>query len=134
MRRVSLGWYRCCNKVVRISDNLIFLLVMTINELEALSSRNRLLLVDFYAVWCGPCRDMEPILKNVERQCGCSIDVLRVDVDQYESVALVQHFRIMSIPTLLLFRRGRVLWRCSGVISQESIIEVIRRFDRVEVY
>ena len=77
---------------------------------------------------------MEPILKNVERQCGCSIDVLRVDVDQYESVALVQHFRIMSVPTLLLFRRGRVLWRSSGVISQESIVEVVRRFDRVEVY
>ena len=134
MRRFSRGWYRCCNKVVRVSDNLIFLRVMTITELDALSSRNRLLLVDFYAVWCGPCRDMEPILKNVERQCGCSIDVLRVDVDQYESVALVQHFRIMSVPTLLLFRRGRVLWRSSGVISQESIVEVVRRFDRVEVY
>jgi thioredoxin 1 len=107
---------------------------MTINELATLSSRNRLLLVDFYATWCGPCRDMEPIIKNVERQCGNSVDVLRVDIDQYESVSLVQHFRIMSVPTLLLFRRGRILWRSSGVLSQESIVEVIRRFDRVEVY
>lgn len=116
-----------------ISNNLIFF-VMTINELATLSSRNRLLLVDFYATWCGPCRDMEPIIKNVERQCGNSVDVLRVDIDQYESVSLVQHFRIMSVPTLLLFRRGRILWRSSGVLSQESIVEVIRRFDRVEVY
>ena len=107
-------------------------LEFTIEDIEAIE--NELVLVDFYATWCGPCRDMEPIIKNVERQCGNSVDVLRVDIDQYESVSLVQHFRIMSVPTLLLFRRGRILWRSSGVLSQESIVEVIRRFDRVEVY
>lgn len=107
---------------------------MTLNELHALSSRNRLLLVNFYAVWCGPCRAMHSVLEEVERQCAKSVDILRVDIDQYESVALVHHFRIMSVPTLLLFRRGRILWRSSGVVSRDTLSDAIRRFDRVEVY
>ena len=82
---------------------------MTVNELNSLTARNRLVLVDFYASWCGPCNAMQPILDAVEKQFGNSIDVLRVDVDQYESVGLVKHFRIMSVPTLMFFRRGCML-------------------------
>lgn len=107
---------------------------MTINELNSLTARNRLVLVDFYATWCGPCNAMHPILDTIERQFGSSVDVLRVDVDQYESVALVQHFRIMSVPTLMVFRRGRMLWRNSGMVEFETLVDVIRQFDKVEVY
>lgn len=107
---------------------------MTINELNSLTARNRLVLVDFYATWCGPCKAMHPILDTIEQQFGSSIDVLRVDVDQYESVGLVQHFRVMSVPTLMFFRRGRMLWRNSGMVTLETLVDIIRRYDRVEVY
>lgn len=107
---------------------------MTINELNSLTARNRLVLVDFYATWCGPCKAMHPILDAIEQQFGSSVDVLRVDVDQYESVGLVQHFRVMSVPTLMFFRRGRMLWRNSGMVTLETLVDIIRRYDRVEVY
>lgn len=107
---------------------------MTINELNSLTARNRLVLVDFYATWCGPCKAMHPILDAIEQQFGSSVDVLRVDVDQYESIGLVQHFRVMSVPTLMFFRRGRMLWRNSGMVTLETLVDIIRRYDRVEVY
>lgn len=107
---------------------------MTINEFYSLTARNRLVLVDFYATWCGPCKAMHPILDAIEQQFGSSVDVLRVDVDQYESVGLVQHFRVMSVPTLMFFRRGRMLWRNSGMVTLETLVDIIRRYDRVEVY
>ena len=107
---------------------------MTINEFNSLAARNRLVLVDFYATWCGPCKAMHPILDAIEQQFGSSVDVLRVDVDQYESVGLVQHFRVMSVPTLMFFRRGRMLWRNSGMVTLETLVDIIRRYDRVEVY
>lgn len=107
---------------------------MTINEFNSLTARNRLVLVDFYATWCGPCKAMHPILDAIEQQFGSSVDVLRVDVDQYESVGLVQHFRVMSVPTLMFFRRGRMLWRNSGMVTLETLVDIIRRYDRVEVY
>ena len=107
---------------------------MTINEFNSLTARNRLVLVDFYATWCGPCKAMHPILDAIEQQFGSSGDVLRVDVDQYESVGLVQHFRVMSVPTLMFFRRGRMVWRNSGMVTLETFVDIIRRYDRVEVY
>ena len=107
---------------------------MTINEFNSLTARNRLVLVDFYATWCGPCKAMHPILDAIEQQFGSSVDVLRVDVDQYESVGLVQHFRVMSVPTLMFFRRGRMLWRNSGMVTLETLVDIIRRYDRVDVY
>lgn len=107
---------------------------MTINEFNSLTARNRLVLADFYATWCGPCKAMHPILDAIEQQFGSSVDVLRVDVDQYESVGLVQHFRVMSVPTLMFFRRGRMLWRNSGMVTLEMLVDIIRRYDRVEVY
>lgn len=107
---------------------------MTVNELNSLTARNRLVLVDFYATWCGPCKAMLPILDTIEQQFGNSVDILRVDVDQYESVGLVQHYHVMAVPTLMFFRRGRMLWRNSGMVTLETLIDVIRRFDRVEVY
>ena len=115
-------------------SNLIFFLFMTVNELNSLTARNRLVLVDFYASWCGPCNALRPIIDAVERQFGSTIDVLRVDVDQYESVGLVHHYRVMSVPTIMIFRRGRMLWRNSGMVTLDTLADIIRRFDRVEVY
>ena len=94
---------------------------MTINELNSLTARNRLVLVDFYASWCGPCNAMQPILDAVEKQFGNSVDILRVDVDQYESVGLVQHFRIMSVPTLMRLFKTAIGTSPANFITMQRI-------------
>lgn len=107
---------------------------MTQQEFEALIASDRLVLVDFYATWCGPCRAMHPVLDALHSQMQNAVDVVRLDVDRHENTQPVQHYRVMSVPTLILFRQGRVLWRESGVLTLDTLLDVVRRFERVEVY
>lgn len=107
---------------------------MTLQEFEALIASDRLVLVDFYATWCGPCRAMHTVLDSLHNQMQNAVDVVRLDVDSHENVELVQRYRVMSVPTLILFRQGCMLWRESGVLSLETLHDVVRRFERVEAY
>ena len=107
---------------------------MTQQEFNALIAPDRLVLVDFFATWCGPCRAMHPVIDTLESQMRSVVDVVRLNVDLFENSEPVQHYRVMSVPTLILFRQGRVLWRESGVISLDALTDVVRRFDRVEAY
>ena len=77
---------------------------------------------------------MQPVLDMVEERMREVVDVVRLDADRYDNTELVQHFRIMSVPTLMLFHHNSMLWRNSGVIGVEALSEVLRRFDRVEAY
>ncbi len=107
---------------------------MTLQEFHALTAQDRLILVDFYATWCGPCKAVHPVLDTVEERMRDMVDVLRLDIDQFENAELVQHFRIVSVPTLMLFDRGRLLWRNSGVVSFDALSEIIKRYERIEAY
>lgn len=77
-------------------------------------------LVDFYATWCGPCKMMSEILKSFEND----IDIIKVDTDTNEK--LVMKYRIMSIPTLLLFKDGKIVKEIVGLISQEELETIIK--------
>ena len=108
--------------------------IMTLQDFNALIAPDRLVLVDFFATWCGPCKAMHPVIDALENQLRSMVEVVRFNVDLFENSELVQHYRVMSVPTLILFRQGRMLWRESGVFSLDALTDVIHRFERVEAY
>lgn len=88
-------------------------------------SEDRLVLVDFFATWCQPCKMMHPVLEQVKAVLGDKVRILKVDVDKHGQTAL--QYRIQSVPTLMLFRNGQILWRQSGIIPKPDLLAVINR-------
>ncbi len=105
---------------------------MTENRFYALISRTTPTLVEFYATWCGPCREMQTILEDLERTMRTRADVIRIDTDSPENGNLTRQHHIMSVPTFILYREGRVMWRHSGVVSLETLTDIIRRYEKTE--
>lgn len=83
----------------------------------------QLTLVDFFATWCRPCKMMHPILEQLKEKMGDDIRILKVDVDKNE--ALSMQYRIQSVPTLMLFKKGEMLWRQSGAMSLNDLMQKI---------
>src|ERR687889_690884 len=80
-------------------------------------------LVDFFAEWCGPCKMMAPILKQAKDKVGDAATIIKVDIDRNRPVA--EQFRISGVPTLILFKDGKIVWRQSGVVQANTIVEKI---------
>jgi thioredoxin 1 len=80
-------------------------------------------LVDFFAEWCGPCKMMQPILEDTSKQLGSKVKILKVDVDRNPLAAT--KFQVRGVPTLLLFQKGQVVWRQSGVVPAQQLVKVV---------
>ena len=83
-------------------------------------------LVDFFATWCGPCKMMQPILREVKSMVGDSAGIIKVDVDKNPEVAA--HYGIQGVPTLIIYKNGKVLWRQSGVVPAKQLSQLIRQY------
>lgn len=83
-------------------------------------------LVDFFAEWCGPCKMMGPVLKDVKATIGDTASIIKVDVDKNPQAA--QQFQVQGVPTFILFKNGQPLWRNSGVIPKAKLVEIIKNF------
>ena len=81
-------------------------------------------LVDFFATWCGPCQMLAPILKEVKDSLEDQISIIKIDVDKNEQLAA--QYQVRGVPTMMLFKKGKQLWRQSGVLSKEQIIQIIK--------
>lgn len=80
-------------------------------------------LIDFFATWCGPCKMLAPVLKEVKDSLGERITILKIDVDKNQ--ALSSKYQVRGVPTIILFQNGKQLWRQSGVLTKEEIIKNI---------
>jgi thioredoxin 1 len=86
-------------------------------------SGNQLVLVDFYATWCGPCKMMHPVLEQLKEKQADRLRIIKIDVDKNPSLAT--QYQIQSVPTLIAFREGNELWRQSGALSLSQLIKTL---------
>lgn len=89
-------------------------------------AKEKLLLVDFFAEWCGPCKTMSPILKELKTKVGDKATIIKLDVDKNPQTA--SQYQVQGVPTLILFKDGKMVWRQSGVTSAQQLLQVIDKY------
>jgi thioredoxin 1 len=95
------------------------------SKFSEIINQDKPVLIDFYAEWCGPCKIMSPILKDVKDSLGEAVSILKIDVDKNQPLAA--KYQVRGVPTLLLFKQGKQLWRQSGVVQKEDLIQIINK-------
>ena len=98
-------------------------------EFNEIINSSKPTLVDFYADWCSPCRILSPIIEQTKNSVGEDATVLKIDVDNNREV--VRKYQIKTVPTLLIFKEGEIVWRQSGVISKEMIIDALKKYSTI---
>ena len=88
--------------------------------------KNGVVLVDFFATWCGPCRMFSPILEEVSEELGEKVQIYKIDVDNDENLA--RKFGIMSIPTMILFKNGVQVDKHIGLLNKESVLNILKKY------
>ena len=98
---------------------------MTFNEII---NSDKPVLVDFFAEWCGPCKAMAPILKDVKQELGDTATIIKIDVDKNQQAA--SDYQVRGVPTLILFQNGKPLWRQSGVVQKSGLLGIIKQYTK----
>ncbi|MGF6848359.1 thioredoxin 1 [Chitinophaga sp. W3I9] len=94
-------------------------------NLQAILASSTPVLIDCFATWCGPCQMVPPILKEVKDKMGEQIRIIKIDIDRNQQLAA--QWQIASVPTLLLFRDGKLIWRQSGVVPAHQLIPLLKQ-------
>ena len=91
---------------------------------EEIINQDKPVLIDFFATWCGPCKMQAPILEEVKQKLGDKVTIIKIDVDQNQSVA--NQYQIRSVPTLIIFKNGQIRWRQAGVFQTNELERLLK--------
>ena len=94
------------------------------NKFNELINSDTATLVDFFAEWCGPCKTMAPILSDLKSKMGDSTKIIKIDIDKNAHAA--NAYQVKSVPTLILFKNGKILWKQSGVVPANQLQKMIQ--------
>ena len=88
-------------------------------------NQDKPVLVDFFATWCGPCQTMAPILKQVKDELGEKVTIIKIDVDKNQ--ALASKFQVRGVPTFVLYKNGKQVWKQAGLVSKRDLITILSK-------
>ena len=111
---------------IRKRSNIQHLRTYNMETFNDVISTNQPVLVDFFATWCGPCKMMHPILEQLKEALGDKLRIIKIDIDKNQAVA--NQFQIQSVPTMILFKDKKILWRQSGAMPLNALQDVISPF------
>ena len=98
------------------------------NKFQDIIADNTPVLVDFFAEWCGPCKMMKPVLEELKKKMGNKIIILKIDIDK--NISLSSEYRLQSVPTLVLWKQGEIIWRQSGALSLNELEQILSSYIR----
>ncbi|MDD2413301.1 MAG: thioredoxin [Bacteroidales bacterium] len=93
-------------------------------KFEELIEDNKPVLVDFFATWCEPCKVQAHVLELLSAEMGDKVRIIKIDVEKNPKVA--QKYQIQGVPTLVVFKKGNIVWRNSGVHNKEQLVKILR--------
>ena len=98
------------------------------NKFQDIIAGDTPVLVDFFAEWCGSCKMMKPVLEELKKKMGNKIIILKIDIDK--NISLSSEYRIQSVPTLVLWKQGEIIWRQSGALSLNELEQILSSYIR----
>ena len=96
------------------------------SKFSELIHQDKPVFIDFFADWCGPCKMMEPILKEAKEALGDSANIIKINIDKNSDLA--HTYNIKGVPTFMIFKRGELLWRQSGMLQKNDIVTLVNHY------